>query len=88
MWTKECVFAELKRQVRHSQRSAYSDGTFKNFKTQLKSYLLFCEYFHIESVPVSVETLCLYIQFLGRSMKINTVDQKLLEWSKTLPPFE
>ena len=57
--------------MRHSQRSAYSDGTFKNFKTQLKSYLLFCEYFHIESVPVSVETLCLYmyIQFLGRSMK-------------------
>lgn len=59
----------LKRQLRRSQRSAYSEGTFKNFKTQIKSYLLFCEYFHIESMPVSVETLCLYIQFLGRSMK-------------------
>ena len=62
-------FAVLKRQLRRSQRSAYSEGTFKNFKTQIKSYLLFCEYFHIESMPVSVETLCLYIQFLGRSMK-------------------
>ena len=44
-------------------------GTFKYLKTQIKSNLLFCEYFHIESVLVSVESLCLYIQFLVRSMK-------------------
>ena len=67
-----CIFADLavlKKELRHSQRFAYSVGTFKNLKTQIKSYLLFCEYFHIESVPVSVESLCLYIQFLGRSIK-------------------
>ena len=68
-----CIFANfaaLKKELRHSQRSAYSVGTLKKLKkTQIKSYVLFCEYFHIESVPVSVENLCLYIQFLGRSMK-------------------
>ena len=62
-------FAVLKKELRHSQRSAYSVGTFKDLKTQIKSYLLFCEYFHIESVPVSAENLCLCIQLLGRSMK-------------------
>ena len=59
----------MKQEVRQSQRAAYSKGTFKNLKTQITSYLLFCEYFEIVALPASVETLCLYVQFLGRSMK-------------------
>ena len=58
------IFADLavlKKELRHSQRSAYSVRIFKNLKTQIKFYLLFCEYFHIESVPISGERLCLYI---------------------------
>ena len=46
-----------------------SAGTLKNLKTQITSYLLFCEYFEIVALPASVETLCLYVQFLGGSMK-------------------
>ena len=59
----------LERQLKRSQRSAYySEGKFKIFKAEIKSYLLFSEYFQMESMPVSVETLFLYsyIQLLGR----------------------
>ena len=59
----------LKQGVSQSQRAAYSKGTFKNLKTQITSYLLFCEYFKIVALPASAETLCLCVQFLGRSMK-------------------
>ena len=59
----------LKQEVRQSQRVAYSKGTFKNLKTRITSYLLFYEYFKIVALPASAETLCLYVQFLGRSMK-------------------
>ena len=59
----------MKQEVRQSQRAAYIKGTFKNLKTQITSYLLFCEYFEIVALPASAETLCLYVQFLGRSVK-------------------
>ena len=54
----------LKQEVRQSQRAAYSKGTFKNLKTQITSYLLFCECFEIVALPASVETLCVYVQLL------------------------
>ena len=44
----------FEKELRHSQRYAYSVGTLKNLKTRIKSNLLFCEHFHFENVPVSV----------------------------------
>ena len=59
----------LRCDLKQTQRSAYAIGTYKNISTQIKSFLLFCEYFHVKSIPVSIDDLCLYIQFLSRSMK-------------------
>ena len=38
-------------------------------KCQWKAFLLFCLYFDFKPLPASLEVLCLYAQFLGRSFK-------------------
>ena len=50
-------------------KSAYAEGTYKNLRIQLESFLLFSEYYKLEPFPVDVKTLYLYAQFLSRSFK-------------------
>jgi integrase len=54
--------------MRVSARSAFSEGTRKNLQTQWRTFLLFCTYFQFVAVPVDSTTLCLYAQFLSRSL--------------------
>ena len=59
----------MRHELKQTQKTAYAIGTHKNISTQIKSFLLFCEYFQVKSIPVTIDDLCLYIQFLSRSMK-------------------
>ena len=49
-------------------RSAYSAGTFSNFRTQFKAFLLYCTYFRFTPTPATLDTICLYVQFLSRTL--------------------
>lgn len=59
----------LRTELRRARKAAFAAGTVKNLHTQWKSFLMFCIYFDVTPVPASVETLCLYVQFLGRTFK-------------------
>ena len=52
-----------------SQRAAYADSTQRAHKLQWKTYIKFCLYFNRDSLPASAETVCLYAQFLSRTLK-------------------
>ncbi|CAG2185054.1 unnamed protein product [Mytilus edulis] len=47
----------------------FLESTYKNKKTQLESYFMFCIYFELMPVPATVHVLTLYAQFLSRSFK-------------------
>jgi hypothetical protein len=46
--------------LKKSNRDAYADGSRRNLRIQLESFLLFCFYFKLKLMPVSTETLQLY----------------------------
>lgn len=60
-WTRLC------RDTRRTQKMAAAEGTRSNLRTQWRTYLLFCEYFDIQALPASSETMCYYVEFLKRS---------------------
>ena len=60
---------KLQKEVKHSMRAAFAEGTTKNLEAQWKAYLLFCEFYRLKALPTSSDILCLYAQFLCRSFK-------------------
>ncbi|CAH3140932.1 unnamed protein product, partial [Pocillopora meandrina] len=58
----------LRRDLKHSQRSVYSCGTYSNLRTLFKAFFLFCFYFKLTPVPAELTTVCLYVQFLSRTL--------------------
>lgn len=63
----QCI-NDLRQGLQLTRRAAYADGTHKNHQTRWRAFLLFCGYFQWTPLPASLETLCLYCQFLNRSM--------------------
>ena len=60
--------ASLRREMRQSRKAAFADGTSRNLITQWKAYFMFCIYFNFPILPSSTNVMCLYVQFLARSM--------------------
>jgi len=60
--------ATLKKDLRYTRSHALAQGTYSNLSTHFKSFFMFCHHFHLTALPVSLNTLCLYIQFLSRSL--------------------
>jgi hypothetical protein len=60
---------QLRSDVNASRKRAFAEGTQANFRTHIKTFLLFCIYFACTSVPVSVVSLEAFIQFLSRSFR-------------------
>ena len=52
-----------------SNKAAYADGTRRNLRVQWESYLLFCFYFELVTLPASTRNLQLFAQFLSRTFK-------------------
>lgn len=67
----------LRRDLRDTKRSSYAPGTCKNLRSSWRSYSLFCIYFQLVPLPASVDTLCLFAQFLSRSMTIGTLENNV-----------
>ena len=67
------AFASLLREVRHSQRHAFSEGSHSNLRTQFRSYFGFCIYFDRIPLPADLDTICGYVQFLSRSVQHPTI---------------
>ena len=63
----------LKKEVAESKRAAYATGTWKNLRYQFRLFINFCLYFQYSYLPASVSCLCLYAQFLSRTVKPDTV---------------
>ena len=68
-WVSDDELADLRSDTVKSRRAAFSPGTGKNLRVQFKSFVLFCNYFKLCAVPVSQDTLDIYVQFLSRSFK-------------------
>ena len=60
--------SSLRKDLKSSLRSAYSTGTFSNLRTQFSAFLLFCSYFEFKPLPAELDTVCLYVQFLSRTL--------------------
>ena len=75
---------QLHKDLKRSQRSAFAKGTVKNFKSQWNKFLTFCERSGNHCLPVSSERLCLYIQFLTRSLKSPKSVRNYVHGLKTL----
>lgn len=64
---------DLRKDLRVTRRAAYASGTHKNHRSQWRAYMSFCIYFDLVPLPASVDTVCLYSQFLSSSLTPNSV---------------
>jgi hypothetical protein len=64
----------LVRESRGYRQSAFSTNTKRAYKSQLKSYLKFCQDFRRAPVPASSETISCYAIFLARRMLPQSVN--------------
>ena len=75
---------KLKADLKSSRRQAYTEGSQRNLRIQLETFLLFCIYFGFSYLPVQTETLSLYAQFLSRSFKSTQSIKNYLSGVKTM----
>lgn len=59
----------LKKDVKQTMKAAFAERTTRNLRVQWKAYFLFCEFYGLKAVPTTSDVLCLFAQFLCRSMK-------------------
>ena len=62
-----CIIC-IRKDLKYTLRSAYSARTFDILRTQFKAFLLFCTYFRFTPTPATLDTVCLYVQFLSRTL--------------------
>ncbi|XP_077985143.1 uncharacterized protein LOC144439784 [Glandiceps talaboti] len=61
--------AALQRKLTFTMSAAYAQGTLRNFRSQWKTYFLFCLFYGLKPVPASPTVLSLFIQFLSETTK-------------------
>lgn len=76
-------WSSMRQKTRAVLKAAFRPGTFNNLKTQLNSYLLFCEKFRRVAFPVDQETLCGYVCFLSENFKSSASVRNYLSGVKT-----
>ena len=60
---------QLHQDLVHTQKKAFAKGTISNLKSQWNKFSQFMEKMDKPCVPISPIQLCLYIQFLSRSLR-------------------
>ena len=60
--------AQLLHYANSIQSFAFQESTKRNMRTQLNSYLLFCDYCAFEPFPVSKQAFLAYLAFLSKSL--------------------
>jgi hypothetical protein len=84
VWLSGTQLAKLNKDLQHSRRAAFATGTNKNLRVQWKSFFLFCLYFEFIPIPATLDTICLYAQFLSRSFKTTAAIKNYLSGVKLL----
>ena len=54
-----------------------SESTQANYRSHLKTYLTFCQYYRLPPFPATTTTICRYIAYLNRSRCYGTIQQYL-----------
>ena len=57
----------LQKDTDKRKRQAFRPGTVSNHKTYIRTYLSFCAHFSLRDIDPTVNTMCLYVEFLARS---------------------
>ena len=60
---------KLRQQLKETQRAAFAEGTHKNLLTQWKTFLVFCDRYQYQAMPVSTDMICLYAKYLANKLK-------------------
>lgn len=60
--------SQLKKDLQSTQRKAFARGTIKNLQSQWNKFVKFTQLMDRVMFPISTDDLCLYIQFLTRSL--------------------
>ena len=71
------VYRELAEEVVFYRYQTFATNTKRTYRTHRNSYLRFCSYMNLPSVPASSQTICLYAAFLARSLKFSSIKQYL-----------
>jgi integrase len=69
--------AELDLLVDKFSQAALADATKATYKSQLTSFLSFCNNYGYTAIPASTLTLCRYVAFLSSRLKCNSIHQYL-----------
>ena len=64
---------QLRAEANAFRGSAFASTTKKTYRSQLKSFITFCENYGVSAVPASQETLVAYMAFLARSLSPNSI---------------
>ena len=63
------ITEKLRWQLKETQRAAFAEGTHKNLLTQWKAFLVFCDQYQYQAMPVSTDMICQYAQYLASKLK-------------------
>ena len=77
----------MKEELKRSRKATFSEGYRRNLATQWRSYFLFREHFKLIALPVHIDNLCLYAQFLARSFKTSDAIQNYVNGVHLLHRF-
>jgi len=77
----------LDSEVDQAKKSAFAAGTYSDFRTQWRAFLLFCEFFGLPAIPTDSKTLTRFAQFLSRSLKSPNSVQLYVHGARTLQRF-
>jgi integrase len=75
---------KLKKDMQKSRRAAFAQGTRSNIMTQWRTFVMFCTFFKFAILPTSLDTICLYAQFLSRSFKTTAAIKNYISGVKLL----
>lgn len=75
LWT--IIQDTLDKEVQLYKSQTFASSTKRTYKSQLDSYLVFCEAFGYCAIPASTGTLCRYAAMLARSLRFTSIKQYL-----------
>ena len=65
--------SQLRAEAKGFRSSALASTTKKTYRSQLNSYLTFCNTYRVDPVPASQETLTVYMAYLARRLSSNSI---------------
>ena len=71
------VYKELTEEIAFYRNQTFAPSTKRTYSTHRDTYLRFCHFMNIPSVPASTHGICLYAAYLARTLKFSSIKQYL-----------